>query len=424
MSLERNTQVLVVGAGPVGMTSALQLAARGVETAVIDEERGPATRSYACALHPYSLELLDQLGLADTILPLGHRIGSVAFFEGAQQRAEARLSELPSKFPFALVLPQNALEAALETALQQRTGTGVYWNHRLADFDTDPRGVAARVDRLGGSASGYIVPHWDTVVKKTHEIHSSFLLGADGHNSVVRQRLGIDYETFSAPELFAVFEFETDDSLSNEVRVVFDGSTTNVLWPLPGGRCRWSFQLLGRELHEDFPDKDRREVWTYEPERNKRIEQRLRQMIQERAPWFTAEIKQFDWISHVQFEHLLVGRFGQDRCWLLGDAAHQTGPAGVQSLNVGLREAAELTDVLSARLQGSDTPGDINAWASRWRNEWERLLGVKGPAKSSDQTDAWVQQHAAKILPCLPASGDDLVHCMTQLQLELPNTAP
>jgi len=420
MSLEKTTEVLVVGAGPVGMTTALLLAERGVECMVIDAKGGPAARSYACALHPRSLDLLDRLGVLQEILPFGRRFETVAFYEGATKRAEIKLSELPARFPFLLVLPQNALERLLESAVN-RLGRGrVHWHHQLSELKTDPRGVVATVDKLAGSASGYIVPHWEMVIRSTEEIRAAVLIGADGHNSLVRQRLGIHYEQVGESELFSVFEFETDDALPNEIRVVLDESTTNVLWPLAEGRCRWSFQAARKEATEDFPDKERRAVWVDDPERNRRLEQQLHGLIQQRAPWFEAKVKDFDWASQVQFERRLVKRFGNELCLLVGDSAHQTGPVGVQSLNVGLLEADELAEVLKNRLQEGATANGFVSWEQRWRGEWLQLFGLKGAMKSSAQTDKWVQQHAAKILPCLPASGDDLRRCAKQLQLDLP----
>lgn len=421
MSLEKSTQALVVGAGPVGMTAALLLAEHGVRTTIIDKEGGPAARSYACALHPDSLDLFDRLGLIEDILPLGRRIDRVAFFEWKEERAHLNLSELPFKFPFLLVLPQNALEDLLERALKHRAGIRVHWNHRLSDLQADARGhQIATVDQLGGSAVGYIVPHWETVVKKTSEIRADFLIGADGHNSLVRQRLGVEYQTFGEPELFAVFEFETKAEPPDEVRVVFEASTTNVFWPLPGGRCRWSFQLVRKELHPPFPDKERRAFWLDDPERNRQVEQRLRQLIEIRAPWFAADVRQFDWISQVQFERLLVKRFSTDNCWLVGDAAHQTGPAGVQSLNGGLREADDLANVLTARLQGDQQGGDVTGWEKHWQDQWRRLLGLSGTPRAIGDADPWVEKHAARFLPCIPASGDALARCLSQLRLELP----
>jgi NADPH-dependent dioxygenase len=420
MSLEKTTEVLVVGAGPVGMTTALLLAERGVECTVIDAKGGPAARSYACALHPPSLELLDRLGVLPEILSLGRRFETVAFYEGATKRAEVKLSALPVKFPFLCVLPQNALERLLENDVKRRAGSGVQWHHQLSELRPDDRGVVATVDRLAGSASGYIVPHWEMVTKSTSEIRASFLIGADGHNSLVRQRLGIDYEQVGESELFSVFEFETDGALPNEIRVVLDESTTNVLWPLSEGRCRWSFQAARKETAEDFPDKERRAVWIDDPERNRQLEQRLHDLIQQRAPWFEAKVKDFDWASRVQFERRLVKRFGNDLCWLVGDSAHQTGPVGVQSLNVGLREADELAEILKGRLQDGAAANGFGSWERKWREQWQRLFGLKGAMKYSGETNKWVEQHAARILPCLPASGDDLARCAQQLELILP----
>ena len=420
MSLPNRTQVLVVGAGPVGMTTALLLAERGIQCTVIDAKGGAAARSYACALHPRSLELFDRLGLTQEILALGRRFETLAFYEGPSKRAEVKLSELPLKFPFLFVLPQNALEELLERALNRRAGIHVQWHHQLSDLRTEGKEVIGTVDKLAGTSVGYIVPHWEMVVKESAEIRASFLVGADGHNSLVRQRLGIDFERVGEPVRFSVFEFETDAELPNEVRVVLDESTTNVLWPLSSGRCRWSFQGRRQEPSDEFPDKDRRSVWIDDPEMNKRFREHLHRFIEKRAPWFAAEVKEFHWVSQVQFEHRLVKRFGNDLCRLVGDAAHQTGPVGVQSFNVGLREADELAEILRAGLQPGATANGFEKWEKRWFGEWQQLLGLKGTMKAGSDADQWVQQHAARILPCLPASCDDMALCVKQLHLDLP----
>ena len=178
--------------------------------------------------------------------------------------------------------------------------------------------------------------------------------------------------------------------------------------------------MVRLEQQEVFPDKERRAFWIEDPERNRKVEERLRHLLQVRASWFEANIRRFDWISYVPFEHALAGRFGKGLCWLVGDAAHQTGPAGVQSLNVGLREAEELAARLQARTQGNASAGDLEAWEKGWRGQWEHLLGLKGAMKASDKTDSWVRQNAARLLPCLPASGEGLASCLRQLHLEFP----
>ena len=420
MALDKTSDVLVVGAGPVGMTAALLLTQRGVDTTVIDAKGGPAARSYACALHPQSLELFDRLGLAEEILQLGRRFGTMAFYEGTERRAEIKLSALSRKFPFLLVLPQNQLESLLERALNRHAGIPVHWHHQLSDLKEDVKGVVAAVDRLAGSSTGYIVPHWEMMVKETVEIGATFVVGADGHHSLVRQRIGLDYVQAGEPELFTVFEFETEEALEDEVRVVLDASTTNVLWPLPGGRCRWSFQEKRANAASEFPEKARRSVWIEDPETNKRVQNSLQGLFRERAPWFSAKVKQFDWVGHVQFERQLVKLFGNEQCRLIGDAAHQTGPVGVQSFNVGLREADSLAETLKSLLEKGEKRNAFDLWEQQWRGEWEQLLGIKGPLKSNDTTDKWVAQHAARILPCVPASGDDLIICLSQVHLSLP----
>ena len=79
-------------------------------TSLIDQASCTAGHSYACALHPRTLQLLDEVGLAQDAIKLGHKIETVAFYEGAFQRAELKLSLLPVEFPFVLVLQQNILE--------------------------------------------------------------------------------------------------------------------------------------------------------------------------------------------------------------------------------------------------------------------------------------------------------------------------
>jgi NADPH-dependent dioxygenase len=425
MVRETNAEVLIVGAGPVGMTTGLLLAEQDVKAALIDTESSTAAQSYACALHPRSLAVLDRFGLIKEILEWGRRIDTVAFYEGTTRRAEIKLSALagnsqsPVKFPFLVVLPQNALEWLLERTFSRLAGAEVNWHHRLADLRSDAGGVVAHVDELGGTALGYIVPHWEQIVRNTARVSVPALVGADGHRSLVRRCLGIAYEQVGEPELYWVLEFETEAGPGNEVRIVLDETTTNVLWPLPGNRCRWSFQVVPGGANEEFPEKERRSNWMDDPHINQRITDHARKLVQQRAPWFHGEFRKLDWVSYVQFERRLARHFGDGRCWLAGDAAHQTGPVGVQSLNLGLREAGEIAAAIKASLRGENSTSIFETFDQRNRKQWLQLLGLNGALKTTSATDDWVKRRAARILPCLPASGDDLAQCLTQLHLEL-----
>ena len=91
---EERTEVLVVGAGPVGLLTAIVLAEAGIEVKIIDREDRTTARSYACALHPRTLRLLSPMGLAAPVLERGRRTQTVAFYDGAARRAEIKLGEL------------------------------------------------------------------------------------------------------------------------------------------------------------------------------------------------------------------------------------------------------------------------------------------------------------------------------------------
>jgi 2-polyprenyl-6-methoxyphenol hydroxylase-like FAD-dependent oxidoreductase len=410
------TEVLVVGAGPVGLWSALLLAESGIEVALIDREARTAARSYACALHPATLRLLDRFGLAESVIERGRRVETIAFYDGPDRQAEIHLSKLPGEFPFLLILPQSALEGLLEQRLRAADAS-VHWHHRFEDLALEQESVAAVIEELEGTSTGYIVPHWETVVKNRSTIHAQFLIGADGHNSMVRPRARLEYQRVGEPEAFAAFEFETEESGPNELRVVLDDASTNVLWPLGDHHCRWTFQILRQEFQADFPEKERRSVRLAEPAVDERIRQYVQKVARERAPWFNRPIKKVHWCTEVSFERRLVAQFGRERCWLVGDAAHQTGPVGVQSMNVGFAEANSLTSVLK-RILREAAPLDLLETHDRaWQRDWRSLLGLNGGLKADGQPTQWVSKRASRILSCLPGYGLDLTEMAGQLQL-------
>src|ERR1035441_10449506 len=96
---EERTEVLVVGAGPVGLLTAILLAEAGIEVRIIDREDRTTSRSYACALHPRTLKLLEGLGLAAPVLEAGRRVEKIAFYDGATRQAEVKLSQLGGGVP-------------------------------------------------------------------------------------------------------------------------------------------------------------------------------------------------------------------------------------------------------------------------------------------------------------------------------------
>ena len=414
---EEQVEVLVVGAGPVGLLTAIQLAEAGLEVRIIDQEARTTARSYACALHPRTLKLLDQMGLAAALLEHGRRIETISFYDRELRCAEVKLSALGGDFPFLLILPQNAFEDVLEQRLR-KAGVTVSWNHRCENLQEEGETVVATVDELGGTATGYIVPHWETVVKRQFPIRARFLVGADGQGSLVRQRLGIEQTRVAGPDFFAAYEFESEGKSEEEVRVVLGDATTNVLWPLLGNKFRWTFQLVKSEGTSEFPQKERRSVRFAQPTVDEEIRQYVEKVAKQRAPWFSANVKAITWCTDVVFEHRLARQFGRNRCWLAGDAAHQAGPVGVQSMNVGLSEAATLAQNLRKILRERAPLESLDAYNREGQEEWRRLLGLTGGLRAKADTTVWVKERRARILSCLPASGEDLSRLAGQLGLD------
>ncbi len=419
MRSEEHCEALVVGAGPVGMLTALVLAEGGIQVKIIEQEQRLAARSYACALHPRGLHLLQRLGLGDDLLQRGRRIETIGFYEGDSRRAEVKLSSLPGDFPFVLTLPQSDLEELLEQRLQRTARTHVHWSHRLATLKAEADTVVADVDKLGISAKGYVIPEMDWEVMRTVRTRAAFVVGADGHHSHVRQCLGLEHDYRAARETFVVYEFEAEGKFDHEARVVLAKNSTSVFWPLSDTRGRWTFQLVGAEDTAEFPAKDREVFEIEHPPSEGDARHHLHQFLADRAPWFENRVKEIDWATVVQFEHRLAERFGRERCWLAGDAAHQTGPVGVQSLNLGLCEAAELAMTLKRILREGTPLCLLEEFNARCREEWQTLLGLNGGLKPRAQANPWIKEHCARILPCLPSSGQDVVRLANQLDLDL-----
>lgn len=420
--LRPKPQVLVAGAGPVGLFAALSLARRGIRVRIIDEEWRGSTHSYALALHPRSLELLDALGLATAALEKARTLRTVGLYDRSGRHAELKLDALSSRHPMVAVLAQVDLEDLLIGALEKEK-VQVGWNHRLARISPEGSHVRATIHTLGKESLGYVVATEGTVVESSSEVDVPFLIGADGHNSLVRTQLGIQFERVRPADNFAVFEFEATGSLPDEMCILLDESSTNVLWPMPGNRYRWSFQLLDGQVAEQSREKDHLLMSLADSKRRALDVDRLREFIEQRAPWFDAKIERVVWSMPVRFAYRMAKAFGGSRAFLAGDAGHMTGPVGVQSMNVGLSEVAELCDAIAGVLEGKKNLDALAIYSTRRVSEWNHLLGVGAPGLSaSENAEAWTRARAERLTACIPASGEHLRALVSQVGLQ-PNVS-
>ena len=109
--------------------------------------------------------------------------------------------------------------------------------------------------------------------------------------------------------------------------------------------------------------------------------------------------------------------FGKGGVWLAGDAAHQAAPVGVHSMNSGLVEARELAARISRVLRDGGAAPLLQEFATETHEAWQRLLDANRTVRALPGADSWVRQTAARILACIPASGDDLEPLLEQIGL-------
>ena len=389
-------EVLVVGAGPVGLVAALFLHQQGVRVDVVDMHQRTTQHSYALAIHPRTLRMLDEAGLAADLIGAGHKLTKVAYYDGRERRAEMDFGTLASPHPYLLVLRQSLLERATEAALGHRK-LDVLWDHRLQSLDAAAIPPRAEVATLEQVASGYPVARTEWVVARSETIRPAHVIGADGYDSAVRRMAGIEMDAHGAGQIFSIYEIEAEGELPAEVRVMLDPDTTSVYWPLESGRCRFGFQIQEASVHEPSIA-------------------RLAQLIAARAPWCTARAKGIYWSTLGLFESRVARSFGQGGVWLAGDAAHQAAPVGVQSMNLGLVEARELAARMAESLRAGGTAAGLQEWATRTQGAWQRLLGGR-EVRALPGADPWVRDARTRIAACLPASGDDHETLLRQVGL-------
>ncbi len=396
-SHQPDPEVLVVGAGPVGLVAALFLQQYGVRAEIVDLHQRTTQYSYALAIHPRTLRILDEAGLSDGLIGAGRKLTTVAFYEGRERRAEIDYAALASDHPYLLVVRQSLLERAAEEALRRRK-LEVLWGHRLQALTVDGTTVRAEVATLDQVATGYPVARSESVVVRTETMRPAFVIGADGYDSAVRRMSGIEMAEHGVGEVFSVYEIEATGELPAEVRVILDPDLTSVYWPLEEGRCRWGFQIQDASGHEASMA-------------------RLEQLIAARAPWCTARPTQIYWSTLGLFERRLTRRFGKGAVWLAGDAAHQAAPVGVHSMNSGLVEARELASRMSRIQRAGAAPSLLQEFGTETHDAWGRLLDAGRAVRALPEAAPWVRQAAGRIVACIPASGDDLEPLLNQIGL-------
>lgn len=388
--MARATEVLVVGAGPIGLFSAYCLRKAGVDVTIVDQNDSASGHSFAVVLHPRTVTLLTSVGVTEPLLWQGRSFERLRVFSEGGPRAVLGIPAPNALSHGALTLPQDVLRRALEASLRE-AGVRVQYRCRFDELSRRAENV-----RVHLTAS----PEMGSASKPQHlEVEARFLIGADGCDSSVRRALRISTLELAPPELYGIFNVRGNRAAQKDAAVVID-DLSSAVYPLREGASRYAFQLPL--------------MWQQPLE-----SATFSELKRARMPWEPTGGDHVQWSGKHRIARALVESFGYGRTWLVGDAAHTTSPLGAQSLNVGLREARDLTDAIVGCLKGASLDRLAEGYGEQRRIEWRRLMGLDSPGLRSD-APAWARKNLARLVASLPVSGDDLDDVLAQLGVTLP----
>lgn len=389
--------VVIAGAGPSGLLGALCLAEHDVDIEIVSPTppdpalRRRATNGAVVLLHPGSLALLHRHGVASDVLGRAARVRAVCVYDRGERVEEVSFERLAQgaglPFEFAACVAQADLEECLRAALRAR-GVVVYDQRRLARFEQGAARVRVTIDHLDSDSAGYAVAHSELVVDRSEELEPEFVLAADGHQSVVRQQLGLAFRELGTTEQYLVVEAGAVSAPPELAFVSLDEAGPSAIWPTLGGG-QHGVVRLGRA--------DEDALGLHEPAARSGAGARLRLERERLASWLARRTRGLPLGAPSELEargpfhadHRLASGFGRGRVWLAGAAAHAASPLSSLGTNVGLSEAAQLAGIMAAALQRGVPSAAFASYEAERRQRWQRWLAPGAPEEppSSGATD-------------------------------------
>jgi 2-polyprenyl-6-methoxyphenol hydroxylase-like FAD-dependent oxidoreductase len=320
MSTSQNTDVIVVGAGPVGLVAGCELARRGVRVRVIDKLAQPTDQSRAVAVHARSLDMLDRMGIVDEMLSTGIKAIAMQMYAGGRKLFRVPLGEVDSAFPFTLTTAQTETERVLGEHLQS---LGV----------TVERGLELVALTQDGDAAHLTLRHEDG---STEQAGASWVIGADGARSAVRKLVGTKLSGSFVGERFLLGDVEAEHNLDlDAMHTFFSPDGPVIVLPMSDGRMRFL-----AEVH-DAPGAPL--------DMNPTLDE-LQAIIDKRIGGI--RLLRSHWLTRFEIHHARVPAYRWSRVFLTGDAAHIHSPAGGQGMNTGMQDAFNLAWKLATVING------------------------------------------------------------------------
>jgi 2-polyprenyl-6-methoxyphenol hydroxylase-like FAD-dependent oxidoreductase len=326
--------IVVVGAGPTGLTLACELHRLGVSCRVIDKRSGPVEVSRALGMFTRSLEVLDDFGAAEDAIARGHRIEIANIYSRGRHIGGFLSASLTgTQYPRILALPQYETETLLLEHLQ-RLGGHVEREQSLRELRADPGGVTLTLDGSAGEQT----------------LRARWIVGADGAHSAVRKGLGIDFAGRATRDVFVIVDAEVESGPARgEVHYYFSPEGLMVVIPLPDGAYRFAGSMPGfvgdgSPLSPNF----------------------VQGMLDRRVGGGISlrELRDAGWgAAQVRVHTRIADTFRAGRGILAGDAAHIYSPIGGRGMNGGIQDAHNLAWKLALVSTGKASEALLDSYA-------------------------------------------------------------
>jgi 2-polyprenyl-6-methoxyphenol hydroxylase-like FAD-dependent oxidoreductase len=310
-----DTDVLIIGAGPSGLTLATSLVKNGIATTVVDRQAAGANTSRAAVVNARTLEVLEDLDVARRLVKNGIQAPRFSIRDRARTLIPIDFSQLPTDYPYSLMVPQSTTEKLLLDRLIELGGS-VIRPKTLTSITQDADAVTARFD------DGDI-------------IRARYAVGADGMHSTVRQQAGIGFEGGVYGESFVLADVRlSGEAPADEVILFWAKAGLTVVAPLPGD----IFRIVAPVA--DAPEQPSARY--------------IQQILDSRGPGAgRMVVTDVIWGSRFRIHHRVADTYRAGRLLLSGDAAHVHSPAGGQGMNLGIQDAVALADALAGVLGGA-----------------------------------------------------------------------
>jgi 2-polyprenyl-6-methoxyphenol hydroxylase-like FAD-dependent oxidoreductase len=332
----KQAEVVVVGAGPVGLAAAAGLRLRGHSVVVVDKQAEGSNTSRASVIHARTLEMLERIGVTKRLVELGLELKDFAIRDGDRRLVPVSFRDLPTDYPFTLMIPQWQTEQILLERLEELGGT-VLRPYVATGLSQSADGAEVTLD------SGDV-------------IKAQYVVAADGMNSTIRELAGLKMPGNTLQLSFSLVDIRAEGLPAEEVSLSFATAGLLVIAPLPDGSVRLVASVDAAPEHPDL---------AY-----------AQQLLTARGPRKNSpKVTEVIWGSRFRIHERVADTYRGGRVLLAGDAAHTHSPAGGQGMNLGLRDAVILADALSTALTDGNE-AELDAYSTNGRAEALRVVGL------------------------------------------------